>query len=75
MLFPENKRFAFSIVDDTDDSTLHNVKPVYEKLQEYGFRTTKTVWPLDCPEGSRLFLAGETLQVRARKDLAVLEAN
>ena len=25
-------------------------------------RTTKTVWPLDCPEGSRNFFAAETLQ-------------
>ncbi len=64
MLFPGNKRFAFSIVDDTDDSTLHNVKPVYERLREYGFRTTKTVWPLDCPEGSRIYFAAETLQDR-----------
>jgi hypothetical protein len=31
-------------------------------LRNYGFRTTKTVWPLDCPEGSRNFFAAETLQ-------------
>jgi hypothetical protein len=62
MLFPTNKHFAFSILDDTDDSTLQNVRPVYKALSEYGFRTTKTVWPLDCPEGSRLFFAAETLQ-------------
>ncbi len=68
MLFPGNKRFAFSIVDDTDDSTVHNVKPVYEKLREYGFRTTKTVWPLDCPEGSRIFFAAETLEDRGYLD-------
>jgi hypothetical protein len=62
MVFPDNKRFAFSILDDTDDATLKNVKPVYDVLREYGFRTTKTVWPLDCPEGSRIFFAAETLQ-------------
>lgn len=62
MVFPGGKRFAFSILDDTDDSTLQNVKPVYEALRELGFRTTKTVWPLDCPEGSRIFFAAETLQ-------------
>jgi hypothetical protein len=62
MLFPSGKRFAFSILDDTDDSTLDNVKPAYDALKELGFRITKTVWPLDCPEGSRLFFAGETLQ-------------
>jgi hypothetical protein len=31
-------------------------------LREYGLRTTKTVWPMDCPEGSRNFFAAETLQ-------------
>jgi len=62
MLFPANKTFAFSILDDTDDSTLQNMKPVYDCLREYGFRTTKTVWPIDCPEGSRNFFAAETLQ-------------
>jgi len=59
--FPGNARFAFTILDDTDDSTVENVRPVYDLLAELGFRTTKTAWPLDCPEGSRLYLAGETL--------------
>lgn len=61
MEFPDGKRFAFSILDDTDDSTLANVKPVYAALRDVGMRTTKTVWPMGCPEGSRLFFAGETL--------------
>src|SRR5881296_2966253 len=64
-MFPEKKRFAFSILDDTDDSTLANVKPVYDQLRQYGLWATKTVWPLDCPEGSRLFHAAETLQDKA----------
>jgi hypothetical protein len=68
MLFPDGKRFAFSILDDTDDSTLQNVKEAYNKLREYGFRTTKTVWALDCPEGSRHFFAAETLQDQAYLD-------
>jgi hypothetical protein len=59
---PPGKRFAFSVLDDTDDSTLENVQPLYAMLHAYGFRTTKTVWPLDCPEGSRNFFAAETLQ-------------
>lgn len=62
IVFPEGKRFAFSILDDTDDATLENLKPIYDLLHELGFRTTKTVWPLDCPEGSRNFFAAETLQ-------------
>lgn len=60
--FPNGKRFAFTILDDTDDATLENVAPVYALLRELGMRTTKTAWPLDCPEGSRLFFAAETLQ-------------
>lgn len=60
--FPGGRRFAFSILDDTDDSTLENVRPVYDRLRDYGFRTTKTVWPLDCPEGSRHYFAADTLQ-------------
>lgn len=59
---PEGKRFAFSILDDTDDATVGNVKPLYDLLYELGFKTTKTVWASDCPEGSRLFFAGQTLQ-------------
>jgi len=60
--FPNGARFAFSILDDTDDSTRENVAPVYDTLRECGFRTTKTAWPLDSPEGSRLFFAADTLQ-------------
>ncbi len=44
--WPEGKRFAFTVVDDTDESTLENTKPVYDLLDELGLRTTKTVWPL-----------------------------
>ena len=53
--FPNGARFAFTILDDTDDSTLENVKPVYDRLRAYGFRTTKTAWPFKSPETSRLF--------------------
>lgn len=62
MQFPEGRRFAFSILDDTDVSTLENVRPLYELLRDLGFRTTKTVWPMDCPEGSRRYFAADTLQ-------------
>ncbi len=43
--WPDGKKFAFTIVDDTDRATLENVSPVYAFLQDLGFRTTKTVWP------------------------------
>lgn len=44
--WPDGKQFAFTVVDDTDCATVENVKPVYDLLADYGFRTTKTVWPL-----------------------------
>lgn len=62
MQFPDGKRFAFTILDDTDDATFEIVRCVYDRLREYGFRTTKTVWPMDCPEGSQEYFAAETLQ-------------
>lgn len=44
--WPHGKDFAFTVIDDTDESTLANTKPVYDLLHELGMRTTKTVWPL-----------------------------
>ena len=44
--FPEGKRFAFTIFDDTDVGTLGSLRPLYDLLTELGLRTTKTVWPL-----------------------------
>ncbi len=44
MRWPEGKRFAFSIFDDTDNATVQNVKPVYDFIKQLGFRTTKSVW-------------------------------
>lgn len=59
--FPGGRRFAFTILDDTDDSRVENAQPIYDLLAELGFRTTKTVWPVACPEGSREFFAGATM--------------
>jgi hypothetical protein len=70
MEFPGGKRFCFSIFDDTDDAMVDNVKPVYDYLYECGLRTSKTVWPMDCPEGSRVFFASETLQGKPYCDFA-----
>ena len=51
--FPENRRFAFTIFDDTDYCRLPEVEPVYRLLADLGFRTTKSVWPLaSAPEGA-----------------------
>ena len=45
--WPNNKSFAFTIFDDTDNATIRdkNITPVYDLLYDLGFITTKTVWP------------------------------
>jgi len=45
--WPEGKRFAFTIFDDTDCATLENITKVYSLLLDLGLRTTKSVWVLD----------------------------
>ena len=60
--FPGGKRFAFTVVDDTDVATVAGVKPVYDLLDSLGMRVTKTVWPVACPEGSKNFSSSETLE-------------
>lgn len=59
--WPHGKAFAFTILDDTDAATVDNVGPVYRLLEELGMRTTKTVWPLGCPEGNRASAGSQTL--------------
>jgi len=59
MQYPKQKRFAFSIVDDTDFATVANVSPVYELLAQCGLRTTKTVWTLAPTDAVRI--GGSTL--------------
>lgn len=60
--FPNGKRFAFTILDDTDVATVENVSPVYDLLHRLGMGATKTVWPVSSPEGSRDFSSSETLE-------------
>jgi hypothetical protein len=43
-LWPDGKKFAFTVFDDTDKGTLENLRPVYALLQDLGFRTTKSCW-------------------------------
>ncbi len=57
--WPENRRFAFTVFDDTDDGTLDNVPHVYACLRDLGFRTTKSVWPLAGQRSAEL-VGGET---------------
>lgn len=58
--FPDNKKFAFSIFDDTDLSTVENVAPIYSLLAESGMRITKSVWPLASAAEAKL--GGASLQ-------------
>jgi hypothetical protein len=60
--FPGNKRFAFTVFDDTDFSTVENVGPVYRFLSELGMRTTKSVWVLPKMPGAEI--GGGTLYDR-----------
>jgi len=53
--FPNGKRFAFSVFDDTDGGTVSNLRPVYELLDELGIYVTKSVWPLSTAPGVRSF--------------------
>ena len=44
--FPFGKRFAVTMIDDTDLATHAEIEPVYACLDRSGIRITKTVWPL-----------------------------
>lgn len=68
--FPDGKRFAFSVFDDTDNSTVANVEPVYRLLHDLGMRTTKSVWPL-ANASSGQFLTSSTLQDSAYRQFVV----
>jgi len=61
LAFPGGKSFAFTICDDTDLSTVDNVKPMYDLLHQLGLRTTKTVWVLPTNDTTNWANRGETL--------------
>jgi hypothetical protein len=44
--WPEGKRFAFTVFDDSDLTTLENGPPVYDFLRDQGFLTAKSVRPI-----------------------------
>jgi hypothetical protein len=62
LAFPHGKRFAFTVVDDTDVATVQNVAPVYALLERLGMRATKTIWTMPCAEGSKNFSSSQTLE-------------
>lgn len=65
--YPGGARFAFTILDDTDDGTVANLRPLYDLLADLGMRTTKTVWPFR-HDGPSAFRACETLDDREYRD-------
>src|SRR2546427_5781105 len=69
--FPGGARFAFTVMDDTDVATVENVRPIYRLLDSLGMRTTKTVWPMPCEEGSRDFSRSETMGDPHYRDFVV----
>lgn len=69
--FPDGKRFAFTIMDDTDVATVENVRPVYRLLESLGLLITKTVWCVAAPEGSRDFSSSQTLEDLEYRDFVV----
>jgi hypothetical protein len=50
--WPNNKKFAFTIFDDTDRSNLKDSKIIYQYLESLGFKTTRSVWMLKNDENS-----------------------
>jgi len=46
MIWPGNKKFAFTIFDDPDSQDERESRLVYSFLADLGFRTTKAVWPM-----------------------------
>ena len=44
--WPDGKRFAFTVFDDTDHMTIQNGPLIYQYLHNLGFLTTKSVWPI-----------------------------
>ncbi len=69
--FPDGKRFAFTIVDDTDQATLARMQPIYDVLYRAGLRTTKTVWALQTGPEAVPTDQGESLQDAGYRDWVV----
>ncbi|MBN1183214.1 MAG: hypothetical protein JXB49_13050 [Bacteroidales bacterium] len=63
LFWPNSKSFAFTIIDDTDESNLENVPKVYDYLYSKRILTTKSVWVRD-GDSSELYNEekGTTLQ-------------
>lgn len=65
--WPDGKKFAFSIFDDTDNATVEAIRPVYSLLSQLGIKITKSVWPLRSDPSDRFF--ADSLQDNEYLDL------
>jgi hypothetical protein len=64
-----NKKFIFTIIDDTDDSFCPQINEVYDVLHKNGLRTTKTLWVYPVRDSERS--KGECLQDEAYKNFVL----
>ena len=69
IVWPEGKRFVFTVFDDPDSCTLEGTQRVYGLLSDLGLRTTMGVWPLEA-RGEPNSL-GETCMRPAYRDYAL----
>lgn len=69
--WPDGKRFAFTVFDDTDSQTLEKCRAVYSFLTDLGMRTTKSVWVLrpTSPSNDRGANCEDPAYLRLVKDL------
>ena len=58
--FPAGKDFAFTVIDDTDDAFLDQIKFIYDLLFDNGIISTKTVWVY--PPNDKRGHKGDSLQ-------------
>ena len=67
MRFPDSKKFAFTIIDDTDYAYLNDIKPIYDTLFNLGFKTTRAICPLK-PSNGHFEFYGDTLEEEDHRD-------
>lgn len=61
IVWPDGKRFAFTIFDDPDSQSLSDARAVYKFLKDLNLRTTIGVWTLE-PGAARRNSPGETCE-------------
>jgi hypothetical protein len=69
--WPNGRLFAFTIIDDTDQATIDNIKPIYDYLNKLGLKTTKTVWVLPTNNPEHIPNQGMSLQDTSYKDFVL----